>query len=135
MSWINEEGTQVANKTVQILVFGCVGVASNAALYTLYLVLSKYGVPILAAMTATFALGVMLSWALNGVITFRTRLTKRSSLRMFLVYMFAYLANFTLLWLAVQVLALPHQWVQLVIMLTLALALFFFQKFWVFSRH
>ena len=80
--------------------FGCVGAASNGALYVIYLLLSRYGVPVLAAMTLTFALGVMLSWVLNGAITFRTRLTKRSSLRMILVYVFAYVANFTLLWLA-----------------------------------
>ena len=113
--------------------FGIIGLLTNGALYAVYLLLSRLAFQPLVAMTITFALGVALSWLLNGLITFRAQLTRRSGFRMIMAYLGAYLSNLALLWLAVHVFSLPHQWIQLVIMILLAILLFALQKFWVFS--
>ena len=117
----------------QIMQFGIIGLLTNGMLYALYLLLCRLAFQPLVAMTITFALGVALSWLLNGLITFRAQLTRRSGFRMIMAYLGAYLSNLSLLWLAVHVFSLPHQWIQLVIMILLAILLFALQKFWVFS--
>ena len=131
---MNSNGEQHLSGSFQIIRFGVIGVVSNGALYVLYLLLAHLAFPVLVAMTLTFAAGVVLSWLLNGLITFRARLTRRSGMRMIMVYAGAYVTNLALLWLAVQVWSMPHQVVQLAIMAMLAVALFFLQKYWVFPR-
>lgn len=128
-----EGGAKFQGGSFQILQFGVIGLLTNGALYAVYLLLTRLAFPPLVAMTITFALGVALSWLLNGLITFRARLTRRSGFRMIVAYLGAYLSNLVFLWLAVHVFSLPHQWVQLVIIILLAILLFALQKFWVFS--
>lgn len=118
---------------LQIMQFGIIGLLTNGALYAVYLLLSRLAFQPLVAMTITFALGVALSWLLNGLITFRAHLTRGSGFRMMMAYLGAYLSNLALLWLAVHVFSLPHQWIQLVIIILLAILLFALQKFWIFS--
>ena len=132
MNWMSNDRQQLFEGAFQGIKYGLVGAVSNGVLYALYLLLAHLTFPVLAAMTLTFAAGVALSWLLNGAITFRARLTRRSGLRMILVYVGAYIVNLMCLWSAVHFFSLPHQWVQLAVMLLLAVALFLAQKFWVF---
>ena len=43
----------------QLVSFGMIGIVSNAALYVIYLVMTRLGVGPKTAMTAVFALGVL----------------------------------------------------------------------------
>ena len=117
----------------QVGKFTMVGVLSNGVPYFLYLALTWRAVPVLVAMSFAFALGVFISWTLNGWLTFRARLSRSSGMRMVLVYLGAYAANLLLLSVAVHIFSLPHQWAQAFIIVLLALVLFVVQKRWVFS--
>ena len=118
----------------QVFSFGIIGVINNVALYGVYLLLTFLGVNVLLAMTLVFCWGVLLSWLLNGRFTFKRRLTSVSAKRMGIAYMVAYVANALLLGVAHYVFSLPHEAIQGVIMVLLAVGLFFAQRHWVF-RH
>lgn len=118
----------------QVVSFGIIGVINNVALYGVYLLLTFLGVSVLLAMTLVFCGGVLLSWLLNGRFTFKRRLTSINAKRMGVAYVVAYVANALLLGLSHYVFSLPHEAIQGVIMVLLAVGLFFAQRHWVF-RH
>ena len=117
----------------QAVRFGIVGLASNLILYILYLALTSIGVGHKGAMTLLFALGVLQTFAFNKSLTFGHQgLVRASLLKYVLIYSFAYFLNLTALLVLVDNLGYPHQIVQGVMILSLALMLFLLQKFWVF---
>lgn len=118
----------------QLLSFGLIGVINNVALYGVYILLTFLGVNVLLAMTLVFCGGVLLSWLLNGRFTFKRRLTSVSAKRMGIAYLVAYVANALFLSVAHYVFYLPHEVIQGMIMVLLAVGLFFAQRHWVF-RH
>jgi putative flippase GtrA len=118
----------------QVVSFGVIGVINNVVLYGVYLLLTFLGVNVLVAMTLVFCAGVLLSWFLNGRFTFKRRLTSVSAKRMGVAYLVAYLANVFFLGVSHYVFYLPHEAIQGVIMVLLAVGLFFAQRHWVF-RH
>lgn len=118
----------------QVVSFGIIGVINNVALYGVYLLLTFLGVNVLLAMTLVFCGGVLLSWLLNGRFTFKRRLTSINAKRMGVAYVVAYVANALLLGVSHYVFSLPHEAIQGVIMVLLAVGLFFAQRHWVF-RH
>ena len=118
----------------QLTKFGVIGVASNAAVYFGYLLLTISGLPPVAAMTVTFVGGVLISFYLNGRHTFQRRTSRLAFIKMGLTYLIAYLLNLFLLWLSVYVFLLPHQLVQGCLILAIGLGLFFVQKYWVFKE-
>jgi len=118
----------------QVLSFGMIGVINNVALYGVYLLLTFLGVDVLLAMTLVFCGGVLLSWLLNGKFTFKRRLTSVSAQRMGVAYLVAYVANALFLGVAHYVFYLPHEAIQGMIMVLLAVGLFFAQRHWVFSH-
>lgn len=113
--------------------FGLVGLATNGLLFFAYLLMTQLGLPPLLAMTLAFIAGVGLSWYLNAGITFQVRLTSASLKRMFATYFLAYLANLAGLWFAIHLLGMPHWLAQGLIIVMLAVALFFLQRSWVFA--
>ncbi|HVS22899.1 MAG TPA: GtrA family protein [Gammaproteobacteria bacterium] len=114
--------------------FGAIGIASNGALYVLYLALTAFGTGPKTAMTAVFALGVLATFALNRRWTFRhDGSVAGPAARYAGVYLLAYAANITALGLLVDVAGLPHQAVMLVLIVATAALVFVLQKFWVFS--
>ena len=118
----------------QVVSFGIIGVINNVALYGVYLFLTFLGLNVLLAMTLVFCGGVLLSWLLNGRFTFKRRLTSINAKRMGVAYVVAYVANALLLGVSHYVFSLPHEVIQGVIMVLLAVGLFFAQRHWVF-RH
>ena len=118
----------------QVVSFGIIGVINNVALYGVYLLLTFLGLNVLLAMTLVFCGGVLLSWLLNGRFTFKRRLTSINAKRMGVAYVVAYVANALLLGVSHYVFSLPHEVIQGVIMVLLAVGLFFAQRHWVF-RH
>lgn len=114
--------------------FVIVGLASNAVLYALYLLATSLTVGHKTAMTIIFAVGTLQTFVFNKRWTFNFRGALHSSFFKYaLSYAFAYLLNLISMLLFVDHLDLPHQIVQGVMILTLAIILFLLQRYWVFS--
>jgi putative flippase GtrA len=119
----------------QFLRYATVGMLSNLLLYLLYLAATSAGAGHKSAMTILYLLGVLMTFIFNRNWSFSHdgRLSS-SFLRYFFVYLLGYLLNLVVLFALVDRAGLPHQWVQGVMILILAVALFLSQKFWVFGR-
>jgi putative flippase GtrA len=117
--------------------FATVGIASNALLYGLYLVLAGMAgfEPVVAA-TVAWAVGVSTSFLLNRSWTFGDSGPRIPTfLRYGLLYATAYVLNILLLVLLVDRAGLPHELVQGVLIVVFGLTLFLGQRFWVFARR
>lgn len=110
-----------------------IGVATNLSLYAAYLLLTALGLDPKAAMTATYAVGVALSFHLNRRWTFESGLPYWLALRRFvLLYASGYLLNLAGLAFFADRLGLPHQLVQVVVMGALVVYFFTMFRVWVF---
>ena len=123
----------------QFLRYAIVGLGSNLLLYLCYLLLTTWGMEYKSAMTLVYALGVTQTFLFNRSWSFRHQGALHGAfVRYVASYAFGYVLNFTILWFAVERLGQPHQIVQGVMILTLAVLLFLLQKYWVFpesARH
>ncbi len=112
-----------------------VGLASNTVLYGLYIALTWIGAEPKLAMTLLYAVGVAQTFVFNQRWSFgQVGLHTQAFARYCAAYSFGYVINFVGLLLLVDRLGYPHQWVQGIMVVLLALMLFALQKFWVF-RH
>jgi putative flippase GtrA len=117
----------------QFLCYATIGVALNAALYGVYLLLTRTLLDSLGAMTVVYATGVLLGFALNRKITFHHHGAARVALLRYVVcYVIGYFIDLSLLWLLAGQLGMPHEIVQGGITIGLAVLLFGLQKYWVF---
>lgn len=117
----------------QFLRYVIVGSASNGLLYLGYLSLTAFGVGPKISMTLLYAVGVAQTFLFNCKWSFRYEGRPNWALvRYVSAYALGYLLNLVVLWWAVDQLGLPHQIIQGVMILTLAVLLFILQKFWVF---
>lgn len=114
--------------------FGVVGVVSNVVLYVAYLGLTATGMGTKLAMSMVYVIGVMQTFLFNRRWTFKhVGNMDTAFIRYIGVYVGGYVTNlFVLSWL-VDGLGFPHQIVQGVMILTLAVCFFLLQKFWVFK--
>lgn len=120
----------------QFLRYGLVGLASNAALYLGYLALTAAGMEVKLAMTLLYALGVAQTFFFNKRWSFRHGGAHSTAfMRYCMSYGLGYVINFSALLVLVDRLGYPHQVVQGVLVLLLALMLFLLQKFWVFPAN
>jgi len=112
-----------------------VGLASNTVLYGLYIALTRIGAEPKLAMTLLYAVGVAQTFVFNKRWSFRqVGLHTPAFARYCAAYALGYAINFVGLLVLVDRLGYPHQWVQGVFVVLLALMLFALQKFWVFRR-
>ena len=120
----------------QFLRYGVVGLGSNLLLYLAYLGLTHLGMGHKSAMTVLYAVGVAQTFLFNRTWSFRHQGRLHGAFARYVAsYALGYLLNLTVLWLAVDRFGLPHQIVQGVMILTLAVMLFLLQKYWVFPEH
>jgi len=126
---------KVRSLRAQIFRFALVGVASNILLYVAYIGLTSLGAGPKLAMTTTFSIGVAQTFWMNSGWTFAHRGSKSLAFaRYWSAYAAAYVLNFCMLVLFVDVLGYPHQIVQGGLVLAIAALLFALQKFWVFAE-
>jgi putative flippase GtrA len=117
----------------QFIRYALVGLASNALLYAAYLVLTRLGAEPKLAMTLLYLTGVLQTFVFNKRWSFRHGgLHGPAFVRYCAAYALGYVVNFVALALLVDRLGWPHQGVQGVMIVLLALMLFALQKFWVF---
>ena len=120
----------------QFIRFAIVGVISNTVLYIAYLLLTlTIGLEHKLAMTAVYISGVILTFILNRSWSFQhSGVAHTAFIRYILAYVIGYFVNLGVLWLAVDRLQLPHQSVQAVAILLVAICMFLLHKYWVFAH-
>lgn len=123
-----------ADTRAQFLRYATVGLASNLLLYLAYLGITATGLGHKTAMTLLYVSGVLITFVANRSWSFAHRgLAQAAFIRYVIAYIVGYLLNFALLWFAVDRLHLPHQGVQAVAVVLVAIGLFLMHKYWVFA--
>jgi putative flippase GtrA len=127
-------GSEAMTVAGQLVRYASVGVCTNIASYLFYLWLTVLGSPPIAAATSAFAGAVILSFALNRSVTFRSAADPRRLLRRYVVaYGIAYGIDVGGLYVVSTLLRYPHELVQLALIVIIAFGLFAAQKWWVFA--
>lgn len=121
---------------VQFTRYAIVGLVSNGLLYIAYLLLTGIGMDPKISMTILYALGVLQTFVFNKKWSFRHHgKVSYSLVKYILSYLLGYLINLFVLWYFVDILAYPHQIVQAIMIVLLAVMLFALQRYWVFPHH
>ena len=123
----------LATTAGQLLRYGAAGLALNLALYLGYLGLTALDLSPRMAATLCFLAGIPLSFAAHRRVTFRAGAVSPGRKALFaLAYLLAYAGNMLGLYLLVDLWQLPHQAVQLFLILLIAACLFVTQKLLIF---
>ena len=118
----------------QFVKFAVVGLVSNGALYLAYLLLTWLGVGPKLAMTLLYILGTVQTFAFNHRWTFRSVERYGAAFtRYVFTYASGYLLNLAVLACFVDLLSFPHQVVQGIMILALAVYNFVLMRVWVFK--
>ena len=113
--------------------FGIVGLTSNVVLYLFYLLVTTFGTGHKTAMSLLFAVGILQTFVFNKHWTFGHHGFLNSTFTKYVsIYSLAYVLNFCGLMVFVDHMGFPHQIVQGVMIVCIALILFFLQRYWVF---
>jgi putative flippase GtrA len=121
----------------QFVRFAIVGVVSNALLYAAYLMLTLFlGLEHKLSMTLVYVVGVILSFVANRSWSFDHRgMAHTAFVRYAVANVIGYLLNLAILVLAVDRLNLPHEGVQAVAIVLVALCTFLLHRYWVFGTR
>lgn len=118
---------------IQGLRFAIVGLTSNLVLYLFYLTLTGLGLGHKTTMTLLYTIGILQTFFFNKRWTFEhDGATRKAFIRYLAAYAFGYLLNLLVLLILVDQQGLPHQWVQGIMIITLAGMLFLLQRYWIF---
>jgi putative flippase GtrA len=113
--------------------YGFVGVGSNLAMYSLYLLVTYLGIEPKKAMTLIYIVGASIGFVGNRKWTFaHSGDDIRTAVRYMVAHFFGYLLNFGILFIFVDRLGYPHQGVQAVAIIVVAGFLFVIFKYYVF---
>lgn len=119
--------------TAQLLRYAVVGLASNIILYAGYLLFTSTGMGHKLAMTSMYLLGILQTFFVNRRWFFEHQGRMRQAfVRYVATYAFGYLLNFALLMLLVDKYSFPHQVVQGILIVIVAMTMFLLQKYWAF---
>ena len=116
----------------QLIRYGVVGVVNNSLLYLGYLLIVYAGVGSKFSMTLMYLAGVIVGFLANYRWTFAQGKNHGALVRYILMHMFGYLINFLLLLIFVDGLGNPHQVVQVIAILVVAIYGFVTCKYYVF---
>jgi putative flippase GtrA len=120
----------------QLLRYGLVGIASNAVLYFVYLALTYGGLGHKSAATLCFGIGALQTFVFNKRWSFcHTSRYEGPLLRYVAVYALGYGLNLAGLYTLVDRAGYPHQAVQGMLVLVIALLMFVLSKHWVFVER
>lgn len=120
----------------QLIRYGLVGAATNAAIYFIYLLITHLGIEPKIAMTLVYIIGASIGFVGNQKWTFAHRGSISSAaLRYGLAHLFGYILNLLILVIFVDNLGYVHQWVQAVAIVIVAGFLFVVFKYYVFRER
>jgi len=127
------KATAARKTALQFLRYGVVGALSNGLMFLVYLAVTALGLGPKLAATLVYGLGVLQTFHLNRSWSFGApRRQDQAFLKYAVAYGLGYLVNIGLLAWFVDRLGFPHQLVQGTIIVSLAVAFFVLQKFWIF---
>lgn len=113
-----------------------IGVASNAAIYFIYLLVTYLGMEAKSVMTLVYIVGAFIGFVGNRKWTFAHRGDSSSAaLRYTLAHLCGYLVNLLILYTFVDWLGYAHQWVQAAAIIVVAGFLFVIFKYFVFNER
>lgn len=117
----------------QFIRYCITGVIHNGAGYLLYLLVTWLGAEPKIAMSVLFVIGVAVSFLLNRNWSFADKGSVSGSLTRFvIVYMTGYVLNLAALLVFYDRLGYPHQWVQGLATIAIAVVLFLLNRYFVF---
>ena len=117
----------------QLLRYGLIGVATNLIGYLIYLAITYAGMEPKLAMSLLYLVGTSIGFYLNRSWTFAHEGSSLAgAYRFACVYFAGYLLNLLVLYVFVDRIGYPHQWVQAGAILLVAVFLFTCLKWWVF---
>lgn len=132
MKWISRNSILFR----QLASFSIVGLFSNLFGYVAYLLLVANHLDPKLAATLLYFLGVIISYLGNKRLTFRyTGSFLSAGVRYLSVYILGYLLNLLLIVWLVDRLGLPHQFVQALAIVLVAIVLFAMLRLFVFRQH
>jgi putative flippase GtrA len=123
----------LSNWRVQGARFAIVGFASNLLLYSLYLLMTAFGLGSKVAMTLVYVTSAVQTFVFNAGWTFERKVSKASLVKYGFAYGACYLINMLALIVFVDRIGFPHEAVQAAMILVVAAVMFMLQKFWVFA--
>lgn len=131
-----QQALQPAGRAVmqrQFIRYCITGVIHNGTGYLLYLLVTWLGAEPKIAMTVLFVIGVAISFLLNRNWSFADKGSVSGSLTRFvIVYMTGYGLNLMALMVFFDRLGYPHQWVQGIATIVIAVVLFLLNRYFVF---
>jgi putative flippase GtrA len=111
-----------------------VGVTTNAALYLVYIALTRSLFTPKVAMSVVYVTGVVIGFVANRSWSFgHTGPANKSFARYIVAYAIGYVVNYAGLHVGTVVLGLPHEAVQAVMIFVVAAVTFLLQKYYVFA--
>jgi len=120
---------------LQLIRYGLVGVASNAAIYFIYLLITYLGMEPKSAMTLVYVMGASIGFIGNRKWTFaHSGDSSSAAMRYALAHICGYMLNFLILYTFVDWLGYSHQWVQAAAIIIVAGFLFVIFKYFVFNE-
>jgi putative flippase GtrA len=129
-------GSNRRSSPIQLFRYASVGVASNLAAYLLFVLITHLGLEPKRAMTFTYAAGAIIGFFANRKWTFSHRGGRLGAAwRYGIAHLCGYLINFTLLYIFVDRLGYPSQWVQAFAIFLVSGFLFVTFKFFVFPAE
>lgn len=136
--WMNAKSTLPSYKKTaqQLFSYAFIGVLTNLSGYSFYLLLTYSGGTPKLTMTAMYAIGVVVSFFANRKFTFRHNgHLGTTGIRFLIAYVLGYLLNILLLVMFVDWMGFPHQIVQAVAIVVVAVLMFFLSRIFVFLQH
>lgn len=127
---------QTGKHLLQLVRYGLVGLSVNLASYLIYLLITHIGAEPKSVMTILYITGTLLGFAGHRKWTFVQNGAFLAPIsRYFIAHFFGYLINFFLLFTFVDKLGYPHQWVQALSIMIVAVFLFIVFKYFVFREQ
>lgn len=119
---------------MQFLKYLCVGGFTNAIAFGTYIVFVQFGFSPVVAMSTTYLIAALASFAANKGWTFRSDASiSRSALKYILSQILGYGTNLVLLSWLYYMIGVPHQTAQLIGIGVVAVELFLLNRYYVFS--
>lgn len=119
----------------QFIRYVVVGLASNAAIYVAYLLLTLLGMGPKLAMSLLYGVGVLQTFVFNKKWSFRfDGAATPALLRYVVAYAVGYVVNLLALMLLVDQAGMQHQLIQALMIFVVAIMLFVAQRYWVFRQ-
>jgi putative flippase GtrA len=130
------QGSAVHRTMGELVRFGIVGVAHNLLGYLVYLLITWLGTDPKVAVAILYPIGTAVSFFANRQWTFEDKgHVGQSMTRYISMHAFGYVLNIFIIYLGVDVLAFPHQLVQLFAMGFLAMLFFLISKLLIFNER